>query len=111
VMTLPGGVLGRVDDMVVVRGVNIFPSSVETVLRQFPEVDEFRIILTRSGEMDEIAVEVECPEALTPEIELALRSALNLRVPVRVVAPGSLPRFELKARRLDDRRPKAEPRA
>jgi phenylacetate-CoA ligase len=104
-LTLPGGVLGRVDDMVVVRGVNVFPSSVEAALRQFTEVDEYRIVLTRSGEMDEIAVEVECPETLAPEVELALRSALNLRVPVRIVEQGSLPRFELKARRLDDRRP------
>ena len=103
-LTLPGGVLGRVDDMIVVRGVNIFPSSIEAVLRQFPQVDEFRIIVTRAGALDELEVEVECPEALAPAVEHALRQALNLRVPVQVAAPGSLPRFELKARRLDDRR-------
>jgi len=103
-LTLPGGVLGRVDDMVVVRGVNVFPSSIEATLRQFPQVDEFRIIVTRSGALDEIEVEVECPEQLVPELEAALRQALSLRVPVRAIAPGSLPRFELKARRLDDRR-------
>jgi len=103
-LTLPGGVLGRVDDMVVVRGVNIFPSSIEAALRQFPQVEEFRIILTRAGEMDEVEVEVECPEELAPQVEQALRQALSLRVPVRVASPGSLPRFELKARRVDDRR-------
>jgi len=103
-LTLPGGVLGRVDDMVVVRGVNIFPSSIEAVLRQFPQVDEFKILLTRVGALDEVAVEVECPETLAPALEQALQQALNLRVPVQVTPPGSLPRFELKARRLDDRR-------
>ena len=103
-LTLPGGVLGRVDDMVVVRGVNIFPSSIESALRQFPQIQEFRIILTRAGELDEIEVEVECPEELTPQVEQALRQALSLRAPVRVAPPGTLPRFELKARRLDDRR-------
>ena len=103
-LTLPGGVLGRVDDMVVVRGVNIFPSSIESALRQFPQIEEFRIILTRAGELDEIEVEVECPEELTPQVEQALRQALSLRAPVRVAPPGTLPRFELKARRLDDRR-------
>jgi phenylacetate-CoA ligase len=103
-LTLPGGVLGRVDDMVVVRGVNIYPSSIEAALRQFPDVDEFRIIVTREGELDEVAIEVEAPEARIPEIERALRIALNLRTPVAVAPPGSLPRFELKARRLDDRR-------
>jgi phenylacetate-CoA ligase len=103
-LTLPGGVLGRVDDMVVVRGVNIYPSSVEAALREVPDVEEFRIIVTRAGEMDEVAVEVECPESRAPDVERALRSALNLRVPVTVAPAGSLPRFELKARRLDDRR-------
>ncbi|HKS69513.1 MAG TPA: hypothetical protein VJQ45_03785, partial [Ktedonobacterales bacterium] len=52
------------------------------------------------GELDEIELEVECPEALTTDIEAALRQALSLRVPVRAVAPGTLPRYELKARRI-----------
>jgi phenylacetate-CoA ligase len=90
--------------MVVIRGVNIFPSSIEAALRQFPQVDEFRIILLRASELDEIEVEAECPEELAPQVEQALRQALSLRVPVRVASPGSLPRFELKARRVDDRR-------
>lgn len=103
-LTLPGGVLGRVDDMLVVRGVNIYPSSIEATLRRFPELDEFRIIVRRAGVMDEIEVEAECPEALAPEVEAALRQSLNLRVPVRVAEHGTLPRFELKARRIVDRR-------
>ncbi|HEY7782054.1 MAG TPA: AMP-binding protein [Ktedonobacterales bacterium] len=103
-LTLPGGVLGRVDDMLIVRGVNIYPSSIEVVLRRFPAIDEYRIIVRRVGALDEIEIEVECPVELVPEVEAALRQALGLRVPVRAVAPGSLPRFELKARRVVDRR-------
>jgi phenylacetate-CoA ligase len=103
-LTLPGGVLGRVDDMLLIRGVNVYPSSIEAVLRTFPEIDEFRIIVTRVDELDEIAVEVECPEELAPQVELALRQALGLRAPVSAVPHGSLPRFELKARRVRDQR-------
>ena len=103
-LTLPGGILGRVDDMLIVRGVNIYPSSIEAVLRRFPAVGEFRIIVTRYGELDEIEVEVECPEEQLPSLELELGDALRLRMPIRSVPAGSLPRFELKARRLIDRR-------
>ena len=103
-LTLPGGILGRVDDMLIVRGVNIYPSSIEAVLRRFPAISEFRVIVTRAGELDEIEVELECPEELLPQVEQELREALSLRVPIRSVPAGSLPRFELKARRLVNRR-------
>ncbi len=103
-LTLPGGILGRVDDMLLIRGVNIYPSSIEAILRTFSTIDEFRIILTREAELDEISVEVECPPEVTPQVELALRQALGLRVPVRSVPHGTLPRFELKARRVVDQR-------
>jgi phenylacetate-CoA ligase len=103
-LTLPGGVLGRVDDMLVIRGVNIYPSSVEAVLRSFSEVEEFRMLVRRDGEMDQLELEVECPEEIVLQVEAALRAALGLRVPVRAVAPGMLPRFELKARRMLDLR-------
>jgi phenylacetate-CoA ligase len=103
-LTLPGGVLGRVDDMLIVRGVNVYPSSIEAVLRTFPEIEEFRIVVRNVGEMDEIELEVECPTTFVPQVEAALRASLGLRVPVHAVPPGSLPRFELKARRVVDRR-------
>ena len=99
-LTLPGGVLGRVDDMLIVRGVNIYPSSIEDVLRGFPEIEEYRITRLKAGTMDEIELEVECPETTVTAVEAALRQALSLRVPTRAVAPGSLPRYELKARRI-----------
>lgn len=103
-LTLPGGVLGRADDMLIIRGVNVYPSSIEDALRAIPDVQEFRITVLKAGELDEIELEVECADADVPRVEAALRQALSLRVPVRAVPPGSLPRFELKARRLVDKR-------
>ncbi|MGH2514300.1 MAG: phenylacetate--CoA ligase family protein, partial [Ktedonobacterales bacterium] len=103
-LTLPGGVLGRADDMLIIRGVNVYPSSIEDALRAIPDVQEFRITVLKAGELDEIELEVECADAAVPRVETALRQALSLRVPVRAVPSGSLPRFELKARRLVDKR-------
>ncbi|HKS71496.1 MAG TPA: AMP-binding protein [Ktedonobacterales bacterium] len=103
-LTLPGGVLGRADDMLVIRGVNVYPSSIEDALRAIPEVQEFRITVFKDGELDEIALEVECPEDAVPRVEAVLRQSLSLRVPVATVPPETLPRFELKARRVVDKR-------
>lgn len=104
-MALDGGILSRVDDMVIVRGVNVYPSAVEAVLRGFPEVAEFRMTVTEERAMTELRLAVEAvpggAEAgtLAARIEAALELALALRVPTELVPPGSLPRFELKARR------------
>ncbi|HLX58434.1 MAG TPA: AMP-binding protein [Ktedonobacteraceae bacterium] len=103
---LPGGVLGRVDDMLIVRGVNVYPSALANILHHFPEVQEYRVIVTSAGAMDEIALQVECPSMLVVTLQEALRVALNLRIPIEVVEPGMLPRFELKAKRVEDRRRK-----
>ncbi len=105
-LMLPGGVLGRVDDMLIIRGVNVYPSALANILHRFPEVSEYRVIVTSEGPMDEIALQVECPPHLKSAIADELHIALNLRVPIETVAPGTLPRFELKARRVDDRRNK-----
>jgi len=103
---LPGGVLGRVDDMLVVRGVNVYPSALADILHRFPAVQEYRIIVTRSGVMDEIALQVECPPELVGRLAEELHVALNLRVPIETVDFGSLPRFEMKSKRIEDRRPR-----
>ncbi len=101
---LPGGVLGRADDMMVIRGVNVFPSSIEQILRSFPEVVEFRLTARKRGAMDELIVEVEDrlrePERIAKELELRL----GLRVEVRLADVASLPRFEAKGARFVDRR-------
>ncbi|MEO1497548.1 MAG: phenylacetate--CoA ligase family protein [Planctomycetota bacterium] len=101
---LAGGVLGRADDMMVVRGVNLFPSSIERVLRSFPEVTEHRVTVTKRGQMDEVVVEVEDRLQQPARIADELRSRLGLRIDVRLAPLMSLPRSEGKSRRFVDRR-------
>ena len=103
---LPGGVLGRSDGMLIVRGINIYPSALADIMHRFPEVAEYRVIVTKAGAMDEIALQVECSEEVAARIQEEFRTVLSLRVPVETVALGTLPRFEMKARRIEDRRRK-----
>jgi phenylacetate-CoA ligase len=101
---LPGGVIGRADDMLVVRGVNVFPSSIEEVMRRLSGASEWRLIAEPRGSMVELVVEVEGPAAITQQVADAIQLRLGLRVEVRAVDAGSLPRSEHKSRRLVDRR-------
>ena len=101
---LEGGVLGRADDMMVIRGVNIFPSSVEQILRSFPEIVEYRMIAQRAGEMDSLAVEIEDRLENPERVAKELRLRLTLKVDVQCVPLGSLPRFEGKGKRFVDER-------
>ena len=96
---LEGGILGRVDDMVVVRGVNIYPSAVEQIVRGLDGIGEYRVTLDTRGAMAELAIEAETTPMIADELARRLHQALALRVPVGAVADGSLPRSELKARR------------
>jgi phenylacetate-CoA ligase len=97
-----GGVRGRVDDMFTVRGVNLYPSQVEDIVRRFPQITEFVIEHRRLRRMDEVTLLIECPDAAVPLERLSgdLRAALGVRIDCRQVAAGTLPRSELKARRL-----------
>jgi phenylacetate-CoA ligase len=101
---LDGGVLGRADDMMIVRGVNIFPSSIEQILHGFPEIIEYRLTARKQGEMDALYVQVEDrleqPDRITRELELRL----GIRIEVSTVPTGSLPRFEGKGKRFVDER-------
>ncbi len=103
-VVLDGGVLGRVDDMMIIRGVNIFPSSIESILRTFAEVVEYRIVAHKVGEMDALTVAVEDPSDDPRRIAQELKVRLGLRVEVCSVPIGSLPRFEGKAKRFVDQR-------
>jgi phenylacetate-CoA ligase len=101
---LPRGILGRADDMFVVRGVNVFPSAIEGVLREFPEISEFRIEVYSRRAMIELKVLLDphpgADGALAERAAARLHDRLLLRVPCEVVPSGTLPRFELKARRV-----------
>ncbi|GIX00899.1 MAG: coenzyme F390 synthetase [Pirellulaceae bacterium] len=101
---LPRGVVGRADDMVTIRGVNVFPSSIDAIVRQFPQIAEYRVRIHRRGMLDELRIEIEGTEADRSGLERALLMRLGLRIPVHVVASGTLPRFEAKARRWIDER-------
>lgn len=103
-----GGIIGRADDMVTVRGINVFPSAVENIVRQFREIDEFRVAIHTSRHMDEMTVEVELADGADPAVAAAVGGAidslLSIRANIQVVPRGALPRFELKARRFHDHR-------
>jgi phenylacetate-CoA ligase len=101
---LNGGVLGRADDMLVVRGVNIFPSSIEQIMHGFPEVVEYRFTVRKRGAMDQMFVEVEDHLAQPERIVEELQLRLGLKVEVSVVPPATLPRFEGKGKRFVDLR-------
>ena len=102
-LVLEGGILSRVDDMVVVRGVNVYPSAVEAVVRQFPEVQEFMVEQRKVDAMDEIELLVELgvqdPAPSLKRLESKLRDTFSLRIPVRLAEADSLPRHEFKAKR------------
>lgn len=101
---LQGGVLGRTDDMMIIRGVNIFPTSVEKILRGFPEIVEYRLTTFKQESMDQLKIEIEDQLASPERVRDELQIQLGLRVDVECVPAGSLPRFEAKGKRFIDQR-------
>jgi phenylacetate-CoA ligase len=105
-MRLEGGILGRLDDMLIIRGVNVFPAAIEGIVRRFALVDEFQVEVFRDGELDEARVVIEVAggadgaRPIRDAVQEALRASLGLRLDVACVEPRTLPRWELKARRV-----------
>ncbi len=108
-----GGILGRVDDMKIIRGTNVYPRAIEAIVREYAEVDEFQTVITREGVRDEITLRIELktdagdgrwqPLADTLHRRLAAaHEGLNFRI--ERAGAGELPRFELKAKRTIDKR-------
>jgi phenylacetate-CoA ligase len=107
---------GRVDDMLIIRGINVFPSQVEHALMEIPEVgSHYQIEVDREGSLDTMTLKVELSKQaftddinrlrrITQSVSENLRHILNIRVQVQLVEPGTLPRFEGKAKRVVDRR-------
>ena len=132
---LVGGVIGRVDDALLIRGIVVYPSAIENVVRRFAEVGEFAVDVHRPLALDELEIsledlsmsagegEEELADAAAADVDAAgleitgaslpgrvaeaFRAQLGLRARVKVVPRGSLPRFELKARRFTDHRKEA----
>ena len=111
-----GRITGRVDDMLIIRGINVFPSQIEYVLMQNPELgNEFQIVVERKGALDDLLVKVELKpesfidnvakmECLREKITSKIRNTLSIAAEVELVEPNTLPRFEGKAKRVVDRR-------
>ncbi|WP_459556940.1 phenylacetate--CoA ligase family protein [Lacunimicrobium album] len=107
-LRLEGGVLGRVDDMVTIRGNNVYPSSIEAVLREFPEIVEYRMTVSTQRSMKQMLIEVELQPTFEnlgevnfmKRLHATIKDRLNFQPDLKRVAAGELPRFELKGRRL-----------
>ncbi len=109
-------ILGRTDDMIIVRGINVFPSQVESVLMKIPEIgDNYMIIVDRKGPLDVMTVKVEVTESafsdkiadlmsLSKAVSQQLKGVLNIMANVELVEPGTIPRSEGKAQRVIDNR-------
>ena len=109
-------ILGRTDDMIVVRGINVFPSQVESVLMRIPEIGEhYQIIVDRKGPLDVMTVKVEMTEStfsdkiadlmsLSKTVARLLKGVLNITAEVELVEPGTIPRSMGKAQHVIDRR-------
>jgi phenylacetate-CoA ligase len=102
-LRLDGGILGRSDDMIHLRGNNVYPGALEALLRRFPEVAEYRVEVDQSAALSALRIEVEPVNGggagLVERVDRAIRDEFLFRAEVRLVPPGSLPRFEMKAQR------------
>jgi phenylacetate-CoA ligase len=113
---LPNGIFGRIDDMITIRGENVYPSEVDAVMNQLEGYGgEHRIVITREGAMDELLVRIECSaeryaqgedatRAMREAASKSLSKTLGLRAKIEVVPPGTFPRTDFKARRVVDDR-------
>ena len=105
---LDGGVIGRLDDALIVRGLNVYPATLENIILKFPDVQEFAGRAYKTGTLDELEIQIEStnpnPDATATAVVAAIRDALGLRVTVKTVPLGTLPRYELKSRRFTDER-------
>ena len=109
-LRLKGGVLGRADDMITIRGNNVFPSSIEAIIREFENVVEFRIEVSTDRAMQSVSIQIE-PDAaafergsdaidtLAQQVREEIKGRLNFQADVTTVESETLPRFELKGRR------------
>ena len=109
-------ITGRTDDMLIIRGVNVFPSQIEQVLAGFPGVaPHYQVVLVKDGPLDAVEVHVEVSpdidfdeikvlERLQSDVRAAIQSALAISVRVKMVEPKSIQRSEGKAKRVVDMR-------
>ena len=88
----------------IVRGVNLYPSAIENLIRSFSDIDEFSVSVHQKQLLDEIEVQIEGSDPTAEQLQSAFRERFGLRAQVITVATGALPRYELKSRRFTDHR-------
>ena len=104
-LKLEGGVLGRIDNMFFVRGVNLYPAAIEEIIRKYSEVVEYRVEFKSRRSMTEMAIKIECdvdtakPQKIAKALQMDIRNTFDLRIPVVLVGHNELPRFEATAKR------------
>jgi phenylacetate-CoA ligase len=96
---LLGGILGRTDQMVIVRGVNLYPSAIDAVVRKFPDIAEYEVKISESRGMKEAVIRAECENSVAMALEAALEQTFSLRIAVECLPSQTLPRHEMKANR------------
>lgn len=105
---LDGGVTGRLDDALIIRGLNVYPATIENIILKFPEVQEFAVRAYSTETLDELEIQVEStnpdPTDTVAAITTTIRDILGLRAAVKSVPLGTLPRYELKSKRFTDQR-------
>jgi phenylacetate-CoA ligase len=110
---LPDGIYGRIDDMLIVRGTNVYPHVIAEALSRVAGIgSEHRIVVERPDELDVLTIEIEASDAdVAASVSDEVRHAIGLRPVVKVHPPDTLPTTEFKSRRIIDRRPSGQPRA
>ncbi len=107
---LDGGVTGRLDDALIIRGLNVYPATIENIILKLPEVQEFTVRAYSTETFDELEIQIEStnpdPTDTVTTVTTAIRDALGLRADVKSVPLGTLPRYELKSKRFTDQRKK-----
>ena len=101
---LEGGIIGRVDDMVTVRGINIYPGAIDNLVRSLDGIDEYRTTVSTGGELNRLDMEIELRSGADPALTRSalaglITDKLGLRPDISVVEPDTLPRFEMKGKR------------
>lgn len=104
-LTLDGGILGRLDDMVVIRGVNVFPAAVDEIIQKCGQIVEYQVKISSVQALPQLSIDIEpagdCKDvaALKRELDRDFQAAFSLRISINDVPRGTLPRSEMKARR------------
>lgn len=96
---LAGGILSRCDDMVIIRGINIHPSAIDAIVREFPEIGEYQVEIDQRASLNELRLRIEATAETATALEQMLRATFSLRLPVTALPPRSLPTFEVKSKR------------